>query len=177
MTLTHGEASASRRTPEYRAWYHIKDRCLNPRNKMYAYYGGRGITVCDRWFKFNNFLEDIGRRPSKSHSIDRIDNNKGYYKENCRWATRGQQAFNRRSNRIITAFGSSKPLTVWARETGLHYVCIQFRLKRGWTPEQALGVPKDQLRGVRGLKLSKMIPLAPLQSLGTNDAIRSWERK
>lgn len=84
--------------PEYQAWYDMKHRCLNPNNTRYANYGGRGIVVCKEWLNsFENFLEDMGPRPSR-RSLDRIDNNGNYEPGNCRWATDKQQAYNKRTN-------------------------------------------------------------------------------
>lgn len=80
----------------YSSWQHMKDRCLNPKNKYYKNYGGRGIKVCGRWMKFENFLEDMGDSP-EGHSIDRLDINKGYSVDNCRWATKAEQ--NRNTSR------------------------------------------------------------------------------
>jgi hypothetical protein len=86
-----------RRTNEYRTWRGIKERCLNPNNKDYINYGGRGITVCERWVNsFENFIKDMGKKPSPELSIDRINNDKGYSPDNCQWATKSQQSRNQR---------------------------------------------------------------------------------
>ncbi len=82
-------------TPAYKAWANMKDRCLNPRSLAFPSYGGRGIVVCERWLSFENFLSDMGERP-EGLSIERKDNNKGYFKENCKWATRSEQQKNKR---------------------------------------------------------------------------------
>ena len=102
-------------------WLGILARCNNPRNKAYNLYGGRGITVCDRWNNFYNFYSDMGDRPSKKHSIERIDNNKGYSADNCKWATMTEQARNRR-NTLRFKFGDCEmKLVEWANFLNLSY--------------------------------------------------------
>ena len=94
------------KTPEYRVWAEMKGRCSNPRNKSYHNYGARGIFVCREWIdSFEKFITDMGRRPSKNHSIDRIDNSKGYSPSNCKWVTRKEQSNNQRSNVMISFMG------------------------------------------------------------------------
>jgi hypothetical protein len=90
------------KTPEYRAWFHIKDRCFNQKHRAFRNYGGRGITMCDRWRdSFENFIADVGLRPSSEHSIDRINNNGNYEPGNCRWADIITQNNNKRSRKEI----------------------------------------------------------------------------
>lgn len=96
---THGDRTNRRRTPEYRAWDSMKQRCLNPNTDNYADYGGRGITICPSWLNFSAFLADMGRKPSPSHSLDRIDVDGNYQPTNCRWATPKEQANNTRRNK------------------------------------------------------------------------------
>jgi len=91
--VTHGMT----KSPEYLSWRAMKDRCINPANRAFAYYGGRGISVCVRWAEsFVSFLADMGRKPDKNYSLDRIDPNQGYFPSNCRWATKQEQVLNRR---------------------------------------------------------------------------------
>ncbi len=99
----------------HKNWSDMKQRCFNKNNPRYKDWGGRGITICKRWMKFENFLADMGERP-KGKSLDRIDNNGNYCKENCRWATRKEQQNNTRQNRIITYKGKTQNLTQWAKE-------------------------------------------------------------
>lgn len=95
--VKHGLGNNANNIPEYRAWHSMKDRCSRENHKQYRHYGGRGIAVCDRWNEsYENFLNDMGERPSDDHSLDRIDNNGNYTPDNCRWATKSQQNKNRR---------------------------------------------------------------------------------
>ena len=98
----HGHARTYNHGPSatYQCWLSMRSRCLNPTHKAYSYYGGRGINVCDRWMKFENFFDDMGEKPN-GLSLDRINNDLGYFKENCRWATDNEQGENRRNTRRI----------------------------------------------------------------------------
>jgi hypothetical protein len=126
------------RTKEYRAWGHMKNRCMNPKNKAYKYYGARGISVCERWMLFQNFFLDMGFSPSADHSIDRIDNNGDYCPANCRWATVKEQRRNKRDNRILSINGENRPLSVWAEMSGVNYKTAHNRLMMGWSPSEAV---------------------------------------
>lgn len=136
--MTHGATSGGR-SPEYSSWSSMHNRCSNPKNAKWNRYGGRGIKVCERWNSFENFLEDMGSKPSGT-SIDRIDNNGNYEPGNCRWATPKEQANNTRRNVRITANGKSLTVAEWARETGLPYTTIQKRLRCGNSHESSLRV-------------------------------------
>lgn len=136
--LKHGKKG----TVEYSSWSQMRDRCNNANNKNYSYYGERGIKVCHRWDDFSNFLSDMGERPSKSHTLDRIENNKGYYPENCRWATRKEQSRNRRITKIFTVINETKPLSEWADIFNIDYSIVNKRLWRGWDTYKALTTPK-----------------------------------
>lgn len=117
--------------PLYELWRQMKSRCHKPRNKTYHLYGGRGIRVCDRWRKsFRLFVRDMGPRPSKQHSIDRIDTNGHYEPGNCRWATHTEQNRNRRVTRKITANGVTRPVAEWSEITGVSLASLYARMKR-----------------------------------------------
>lgn len=130
---THGMSC----TPTHKSWTHMLGRCRNPNDKAYMNYGGRGISVCDRWSSFENFIADMGEAP-KGLTIDRKDVNGNYEPGNCRWATDTEQARNTRVNRIISAFGKTMTLADWGDETGLDASTIETRLKRGWSVEKTL---------------------------------------
>lgn len=121
----------------YARWQSMVGRCSCPTASGYKNYGGRGITVCERWRVFGNFLADMGEAPD-GMELERINNDEGYSPSNCRWATPSEQSRNRRSNRIISAFGKSQTLIAWSEETNIRRDTISRRLKLGWTPEQAL---------------------------------------
>lgn len=118
-------------------------RCTNPDNPDWPNYGGRGITVCDRWRNsFEAFLADMGKKPTPKHSIDRWpDNNGNYEKSNCRWATDDQQARNQRSNRNLTLDGETKCLTDWAASCGMDVATLHCRLDSGMSLTEALAKP------------------------------------
>lgn len=144
---THGEsASGGRRTPEYMAWGAMKSRCYNHHAPQYPGYGGRGIQMCDRWREsFERFLEDMGRRPSPGHSLDRIDVNGNYEPGNCRWATAKQQSRNVRTNCLIMIDGVTKTAVEWSEQSGLHQGTISRRARRG-IAGQALLAPADPVK-------------------------------
>lgn len=125
-------------TKEYRAWGHMKSRCMNPLDKAYRYYGARGISVCERWLSFQNFFSDMGMSPSADHSIDRIDNNGNYCPGNCRWATIKEQRRNKRDNRVIDINGVRRPLSEWTEISGINYGTAHNRLRMGWSPSEAV---------------------------------------
>lgn len=138
-STTHGKT----RTPEYRSWNAMLNRCYNRNGQAYRNYGGRGIIVCDRWRdSFVNFLADMGMRPSKAYTIEREDNDGNYEPGNCSWQTKKVQANNRRTNRLITY--QDKTLTVgqWADELGVSNSFIYARLNHGWSVEDALTKPR-----------------------------------
>ena len=140
--VQHGD-SASGLTPEYRAWNAMLNRCRNPKVPSYPKYGGRGIKVCDRWQKsYESFLLDMGRKPSHSHSLDRIDNNGNYEPDNCRWATDEQQRYNKRCTKLIEYRGKQITMSEAAKISGLSTKRINRRLLRGWSVSEAIERPQ-----------------------------------
>lgn len=130
---------------EYRAWAGAKSRCFNQKNHAYSRYGGRGITMCDRWKNsFKNFLEDMGNRLTPNHSLDRIDNDGDYCPENCRWATPTEQANNTHKNHRITIGGFTLTVAEWARKLEVDPDRIHDRLKIGWSEVDAIFLPVEQ---------------------------------
>jgi len=136
---THGQ----RNTPEWHIWNHAKQRCVNPRDKNYAEYGERGITMCERWLHSpGNFFEDMGPRPTPQHTLERRNNRLGYSPENCEWATRSTQTRNRRVTNMLTYNGKTLPLVEWADRLGMSRETLYSRVRRyGWSTEDALSIP------------------------------------
>lgn len=130
--LKHGMT----KTSMYSIWTGIKGRCLNPKNTNYSRYGGRGIKVCDRWLhSFENFLADMGERPSKEYSIDRIDNNGDYCPENCRWATKKEQANNRCSTHRIEYNNEIHSIAEISQLAGIDKTTLSMRYRKGAPPQ------------------------------------------
>jgi hypothetical protein len=120
----------------------MKARCYSPRSTSYEYYGAKGITVCARWRdSFENFLQDMGEKPSQAYSIERIDNGKGYSPGNCRWATASEQNRNYGRNIIIEYAGRKQCLSDWASELGLKKPTLRYRLRAGWKVSDAFNLP------------------------------------
>ena len=134
---THGMS----KTKVYVTWQSMIQRCENNKHRVFHLYGGRGISVSDEWHTFERFYEDMGEPPSKRHSLDRIDDNGNYCKENCRWATQKEQIRNTRRNIRIEYLGKSMTATEWAEELGISRKTIYSRLDTGWSPEAALSTP------------------------------------
>ena len=146
LNLRHGEARNVATTTEYRIWATMLSRCRNPSHQLYRNYGGRGIVVCDRWLRFENFLVDMGRRPGKM-SIDRINVNGNYEPGNCRWATAKQQARNQRGNRWVEVRGARKTLAEWLELTGTKRRTFYMRVASGLDNERALFTPSLNKNG------------------------------
>ena len=155
LNRTHGKAN---RLSEYRIWKQIRGRCLTPSNKRYADYGGRGITVCEEWNDFEVFLDDVGPRPSPQHSLDRIDNDKGYSPDNCRWATSTEQNSNKRNCHFITIDGVTQTLKAWARQYKISAALIYQRLDRGMSEQEAVTKPKSVVLPKPVLEVVKRFP-------------------
>lgn len=137
----HGHASRTNRHPIYGIWKNMRDRCFNPNNKHYSGWGGRGITIDERWNDFEKFLEDMGPSYQSGLLLDRRNNDGNYCKENCRWATSKEQNSNKRNTRHIAFNGRTLTIAGWGLELFGRRFLVHTRLKRGWTIERALTTP------------------------------------
>jgi hypothetical protein len=143
------ERHGMNKSPEHRAWVHMRQRCTNPRKREWPHYGGRGIKVCARWMdSFIAFFADVGTRPSPKHSLDRIDVNGDYEPGNVRWATQAQQIENTTVARLVTIGGKTQTISAWEREMALPRGTVGRREASGWSIEEAITTPS-----VKGQKL------------------------
>lgn len=144
--LKHGHCMKHSDTESstYRSWRAMLGRCRNQNDKMYHRYGGRGISVCDRWLEFENFLADMPTKPTGA-TIERIDNDGDYCPDNCRWATRKEQNRNSTNNRVLEIYGQKKCVAEWCEISGVSQSVANARLNRlGWTEKESIfGRPKD----------------------------------
>jgi hypothetical protein len=129
-TFKHGHSSSTFLSPTYNSWMAMKARCRQGGRKGAKYYIGRGISYDPRWEDFATFLADMGERPAECNSLDRRDNDQGYFKENCRWSTPIEQTNNRRNTKFYTQDGRTLPVAEWARERGISYMAARMRIIR-----------------------------------------------
>ena len=152
---THGHTRARRSSPTYSSWSAMIARCTYPSNPAYEHYKKRGITICDRWREFENFLSDVGERPSLLHTLDRVDNNASYKPGNVRWATRKEQANNRMTNVWFEYDGQQLTFQQLVEKTGLPKEFLRHRLLRAkWSLDKALSYPK-----IQGQRIKTELPL------------------
>jgi len=138
-SISHGDTAGGHIASEYYSYIRAKSRCQNPANKDYANYGGRGIEF--RFASYAAFFAEMGRKPTRKHSLDRIDSNGHYEAGNVRWATDTQQAQNKRNNLYLTANGITKQITVWSQDSNLNRTTILMRLSYGWCESCAVTQP------------------------------------
>lgn len=154
--ITHGYTSRKKNgqvSSEYSIWSGMKARCNNPTNASYLKYGAKGIRVCGRWDSgegdlsgFECFIADMGDRPTRGHSLDRIDSSKDYSPDNCKWSTHKEQQNNRCNNIMIRAFGEFDTVANWADRKGIKRTVILNRIAAGWEPEKAMTHPVRQMK-------------------------------
>ncbi len=137
QTRVHGHSIEGRQTKTYMAWRDMLQRCYNEKNPSYHNYGGRGIKVCRRWWKFKNFLDDMGPAP-EGLTLDRTEVNKGYSKTNCAWVTWEVQGEHRRFPRELNFEGTTKRLVDWAKDLGMKRETLRGRARKGWPVERIL---------------------------------------
>ena len=146
------------KSSEYKSWHAMKMRCNNPNQTGYSRYGGRGIGYDPKWETFAEFFEDMGPKENSKLELDRIDNDKNYCKENCRWATRKEQTRNRggkRATRLYTFEGKTMCIADWAKEVGISPQSMQKRLNNGWPLEKAFSKERHDKKGSTQVKPKK----------------------
>jgi hypothetical protein len=141
---TAGSVAGRKRHNAYLVWKSMRNRCRNPNNKDFRYYGGRGISICERWNDFWLFAKDMGPRPTSKHEIDRINNEGNYEPGNCKWSTRTEQLQHTRRNVYIQYGGTKLTLSCWAKKLGIAIETLRERFKREWPIEVALSSQKHR---------------------------------
>lgn len=141
----HGHVKQGKPSPEYVAWGHMRARCSRPNHSEFHNYGGRGISVCERWQEFGAFIADVGLRPSPKHSLDRIDNNGNYEPGNVRWATNKEQSRNTRRVKLYEHDGFIGTLADWSERVGINQGTLRARVNRsGWSFEDAISAAPNK---------------------------------
>lgn len=139
LVTKHGHTKNGKYSNIYQSWNQMIQRCTNPNNKEYFNYGGRGITVCEEWLEFKNFNDDMMKGWKPGLTIERINKNGNYNPENCKWATRKEQARNRRNNLYLTYNNKTRLLIEWSKETGISYTTLWIRIyKLSWSIKKTL---------------------------------------
>jgi hypothetical protein len=137
-STVHGKCG----TQVYRCWRNMKERCLNPNNTEYVNYGGRGITIYEPWIhSFEKWYSYVGEPPTAKHTLNRIDNNKGYEPGNVQWATQKEQANNKSTNHLIEFHGTTKTFMQWSEKLSISRLTLSSRLRRGWSVQKAFTTP------------------------------------
>jgi len=142
----HGHTTKTGQSKTYNSWATMLQRCTNPIAPKYSRYGAAGVTVCDEWYSFENFLSDMGERPEGT-TLDRTDGKRGYSKDNCVWATPLQQSSHLKNNVVVSYQGDDYHLSGLARKLGLHWATLKFRVKSGWPEARWADAPTLSRRG------------------------------
>lgn len=141
-STTHGHARHGQVSSEYKSWRCMRKRCLDPSHEEYHRYGGRGLSIEPTWvLDFQSFINDMGLKPSRKHTLERLNNDLGYFKENCMWATMKEQANNRSNNVFVLFKGEKKTISQWATLYNIDSHALRSRVSKGWDIERALTTP------------------------------------
>ncbi len=173
--LQRNTSHGKRQTPEYTIWRSMRQRCEDSNSSGFYKYGLRGITVCKQWHDFAVFYEDMGPRPSKKHSIERLDNEGNYTPDNCVWATSDVQSRNTRQNVMLTYDGITQCATDWAHTLGMKPKLLQGRIRDGWSTEEALLTPNNRRQKTkRRASILKNLDRVFLTHDGITQSAREW---